>query len=70
MLTIKTPETSRRSGVFIANFEYISHLFLLFNLEQAIVSCAIYCEFKTCRAERTPAHTKSCTKSKAKAMGC
>ena len=29
-LTIKTPE--RRSGVFIVNFEHISHFFLLFLL--------------------------------------
>ena len=31
-LTIKTPERRqwRRSGVFIANFEHISHLVLLF----------------------------------------
>ena len=33
-LTIKTPERSqaRRFGVFIVNFEYISHLFLVFLL--------------------------------------
>ena len=30
-LTIKTPER-RRSGVFIVNFEHISHLFLVFLL--------------------------------------
>ena len=31
-LTIKTPERRqwRRSGVFIVNFEHISHLFLVF----------------------------------------
>ena len=34
MLTIKTPERRqwRRSGVFIVNFEHISHLFLAFLL--------------------------------------
>ena len=33
-LTIKTPERRqlRRSGVFIVNFDYISHLFLVFLL--------------------------------------
>ena len=31
-LTIKTPEQRRRSGVFIVNFDHISHLFLLFLL--------------------------------------
>ena len=33
-LTIKTPERRhwRRSGVFIVNFEHISHLFLVFSL--------------------------------------
>ena len=33
-LTIKTPERrqSRRSGVFVVNFEHISHLFLMFLL--------------------------------------
>ena len=33
-LTIKTPERCqwRRSGVFIVNFEHISHLFLVFLL--------------------------------------
>ena len=33
-LTIKTPERGQlyRSGVFIVNFEHISHLFLLFLL--------------------------------------
>ena len=33
-LTVKTPEQSQRrsSGVFIVNFEHISHLFLLFSL--------------------------------------
>ena len=33
-ITIKTPERSqsRRSGVFIVNFEHISHLFLAFLL--------------------------------------
>ena len=33
-LTIKTPERHqrRRSGVFIVNFEHISHLFLVFLL--------------------------------------
>ena len=29
-LTIKTPERHCRSGVFIANFEHMSHLFLMF----------------------------------------
>ena len=29
-LTIKTPERRRRSGVFIVNFEHISHLVLVF----------------------------------------
>ena len=28
-LTIKTPERRHRSGVFIVNFEHISHLFLV-----------------------------------------
>ena len=34
MLTIKTPERhhGRRSGVFIVNFEHISHFFLVFLL--------------------------------------
>ena len=34
MLTIKTPERRqlRRSGVFIVNFEHISHLALVFLL--------------------------------------
>ena len=31
-LTIKTPERQRRSGVFIVNFEYMSHLVLVFLL--------------------------------------
>ena len=33
-LTIKTPERRywRRSGVFVANFDHMSHLFLLFLL--------------------------------------
>ena len=33
-LTIKTPERCqwRRSGIFIVNFEYISHIFLVFLL--------------------------------------
>ena len=33
-LTIKTPEQrhSRRSGVFVVNFEHISHLYLVFLL--------------------------------------
>ena len=30
--TIKTPERRRRSGVFIVNFEHISHLVLVFLL--------------------------------------
>ena len=35
-LTIKTPERwqCRRSGVFIANFEHISHLVSVVNFEQ------------------------------------
>ena len=34
MLRIKTPERRnlRRSGVFIVDFEHISHLFLMFQL--------------------------------------
>ena len=31
-LTIKRPERRRRSGLFIVNFEHISHLFLVFLL--------------------------------------
>ena len=44
-LTIKTPKRSQwhRSGVFIVNFEYISHLALPFsivNFEQVNAACA------------------------------
>ena len=28
-LTVKTPQRRRRSGLFIVNFEHISHLFLV-----------------------------------------
>ena len=48
-LTIKTPQQNqfRRSGVFIFNCEYISHLYLLSSVsivdfEQVNVSCDIY----------------------------
>ena len=45
-LTIKIPERrqSRRSGIFIVNFEHILHLFLVFSVpivdfEQVDISC-------------------------------
>ena len=47
-LTIKTPERRkwRHSGVFIFNFEYISHFILVFlsivNFEHAINDCVVY----------------------------
>ena len=39
-LTVQTPEW-RRSGVFIVNFEYVSHLFLVF-LMLALVTSKFY----------------------------
>ena len=45
-LTIKTPEQRQwhRSGIFIVNFEHISHLFLvfIFNFEQVNVYVYYY----------------------------
>ena len=44
-LTIKTQER-RRSGVFIFNFEHISHLFLVFLL--LTLSMYLFAEIKPC----------------------
>ena len=43
-LTIKTPERCqwRRSGVFIVNFEHISHLVSIVNFEHVIAGWVVY----------------------------
>ena len=57
-LTIETPERpqSRRSGVFIVNFEHISHLFLVFLLltlnRKMFVVLLTLCYYSSCEIRK------------------